>query len=229
MFCDLTRLVLRARGNGKINLTNGKQMQNNLTSTVLAALIGGFMTYAGPIEAQQTETETETETEAPTRADGLATGSEEVGATYVRSTHGDWELRCIKASEGQKDPCQLYQLLKDQNDNAVAEINMFNLPEGDQLAAGATIVTPLETLLTAQVRIGVDEASPKVYPFTFCTAIGCFARVGFSADDVASFKRGNIAKITVVPAQAPDQTVDLTVSLTGFTAAFDAVIAATAQ
>lgn len=205
-----------------INLTNGKLMPNHLTKTVFAALVGGFLTYTGPVTAQQADAE-------EPRADGLVAGSEAVGTTYVRSTHGDWELRCIKAPEGQQDPCQLYQLLQDQNNNAVAEINMFNLPEGDQLAAGATIVTPLETLLTAQVRIGVDAANPKVYPFTFCTEIGCFARVGFSEEDVASFKRGNIAKITVVPAQAPDQTVDLTVSLNGFTAAFDAVTAATAQ
>ncbi len=197
-------------------------------STVVAALLtSAVVTTGSALLAQQTEAE-ETTAQQP-RADALVVGTEEVGATYVRSNHDDWQLRCIRAPEGQKDPCQLYQLLKDQNGQAVAEINLFNLPEGDQLAAGATIVTPLETLLTAQVRIGVDAASPKVYPFTFCTEIGCFARVGFSAEDVAAFKRGNIAKITVVPAQAPDKTVDLTVSLKGFTAAFDAVAAATAE
>ncbi|SDW42464.1 invasion associated locus B family protein [Litoreibacter albidus] len=164
------------------------------------------------------------------RTDGLSTGSDvvEVGSTYKVSDHGDWELRCIKAPEGTKDPCQLYQLLEDQQGNSVAEINMFNLPSDDKLAAGATIVTPLETLLTQNVLLSVDGGKAKVYPFTFCTAIGCFSRVGFTAGDVASFKAGNEAKIVVVPAQAPDQKVELTMSLSGFTAGFAAVAAATA-
>lgn len=174
------------------------------------------------------EAEAASEEEAP-RADGLSTGQEVItpGDTYVLSEHGDWDLRCIRAGEGQKDPCQLYQLLEDQSGNSVAEINLFNLPNDDKLAAGATIVTPLETLLTQQVLLSVDGGKAKVYPFTFCTQIGCFSRVGFTEGDIASFRRGNEAKIVVVPAQAPDQKVELTVSLAGFTAGFAAVTEAT--
>lgn len=184
-----------------------------------------------PAFAQSTETEApadDTAQDAP-RADGLSLGAEEqqIGETYVLSEHGDWDLRCIRAPEGQQDPCQLYQLLEDQNGNSVAEINLFNLPGDDKLAAGATIVTPLETLLTQQVRVSVDGSKAKVYPFTFCTQIGCFSRVGFTDGDISSFKRGNEAKISVVPAQAPDQRVELTMSLSGFTAGFDAVTEAT--
>jgi invasion protein IalB len=202
----------------------------HLTKILSLAVVLGL---AAPAFAQSTDADTETETteqaESAPRADGLAVGQQEqaLGETYVRSEHGDWDLRCIRAPEGQQDPCQLYQLLEDQNGNSVAEINLFNLPEGDELAAGATIVTPLETLLTQQVRLSVDGSQPKIYPFTFCTQIGCFARVGFTDGDVATFKRGNEAMIVVVPAQAPDQRVELTVSLTGFTAGFDAVVEAT--
>ena len=199
-------------------------MTHILKLTLISALVATFGTFA---TAQSTTEETTTEE----RADGLSTGQpavdEEVGKTYVESVHGDWELRCIKAPEGQKDPCQLYQLLKDQNDNSVAEINLFNLPADDKLAAGATIVTPLETLLTRNVVLSVDGGPKKSYPFTFCTAIGCFARVGFVDEDVTAFKRGNVAKIVVIPAQAPKNTVELSVSLKGFTAAFDAVTEAT--
>jgi len=78
------------------------------------------------------------------RADGLSTGTEllQVGDTYVLSEHGDWDLRCIRAPEGQQDPCQLFQLLEDNGGNPVAQVNLFNLPGDDELAAGATIVTP---------------------------------------------------------------------------------------
>ncbi len=200
-------------------------------------LVVSLVSVASPSFAQttttdgDTTTEAEAETDAPEqRADGLETGAPagpQVGETYRVSEHGDWELRCIKAPEGQKDPCQLYQLLRDQNGNSVAEINLFNLPADDKLAGGATVVTPLETLLTRNVTLSVDGGQAKVYPFTFCTEVGCFARVGFTAGDIASFKRGKSAKIQIVPAQAPDQTVDLTMSLSGFTAGFEAVTEAT--
>ena len=146
----------------------------------------------------------------------------EVGRTYVREEHGDWEMRCVRAQNGQ-DPCQLYQLLQDQDGNAVAEISIFDVPDGSQVAAGATIITPLETLLTEQLVMAVDGAEPKRYPFSWCSAVGCFARVGFTAAEVQAFRRGNVARLTIVPVVAPDQTVDLDVSLSGFTAGLSAV------
>ncbi|MBU9699426.1 invasion associated locus B family protein [Rhodobacteraceae bacterium HSP-20] len=167
--------------------------------------------------------------EAP--AEGTAAGSDlsmgqapadGVGSTYVKASFESWEQRCVKSGTD-ADPCQLYQLLKDASGNSVAEIGMFSLPEGGQAAAGATIIAPLETLLTGGVRIGIDEAEPKIYPFTFCSQVGCVARVGFTAEEVAAFKAGNKATLTIVPAVAPDKTVALEISLKGFTAGYDAV------
>lgn len=165
-------------------------------------------------------------------ADGLSTGTPvdqgpQVGQTYVAETFQDWELRCVRA-DGGKDPCQLYQLLKDSDDNSVAEFSMFNLPAGGQAAAGATIITPLETLLTAELRLAVDGSQAKRYPYSFCSGVGCFSRVGFTEEEVNQFKRGASATVTIVPAAAPDSTVDLALSLSGFTAGWNAVIAANA-
>lgn len=147
----------------------------------------------------------------------------QVGQPYVRETFGDWALRCLKAEEGQLDPCQLYQLLQDADGNNVAEISTFPLPEDQEAAAGATIVVPLETLLTQQLRLTVDNGEPKVYPFTFCNTAGCVARIGFTDAEVAQMKRGSKAVLRMVPAAAPDQEVILDVSLSGFTAGFDSV------
>ncbi|MBJ3762993.1 invasion associated locus B family protein [Maribius pontilimi] len=151
-----------------------------------------------------------------------------VGRSFVAANFGDWEQRCVRTADG-ADPCQLYQLLKDSNGNAVAEMSIFALPPGQQAAAGSTIITPLETLLTRQVTIGVDGGQAKRYPFDFCAEAGCFARVGFTAAEVSAFKRGNEAQLTIVPAAAPDQTINLTISLSGFTAGYDAVSAANAD
>ena len=115
------------------------------------------------------------------------------GQPYERETFGDWSLRCVRAAEG-PDPCQLYQLLLDAEGNAVAEISMFPLPEGGEAVAGATIVAPLETLLTEELTLSVDGAAARVYPFTFCTAAGCVARVGFTAEEVQQFRNGVAAE-----------------------------------
>ena len=150
-----------------------------------------------------------------------------VGQTYLAATFDKWEQRCAKTADG-SDPCQLYQLLTDKDGNAVAEISLFDLPAGGQAAAGATVMAPLETLLTANLRIGVDAGQPRVYPFAFCTKGGCVARLGFTADELASFKQGIKAVMTIVPAAAPDQDVALDMTLKGFTAGFEAVTAANA-
>lgn len=151
-------------------------------------------------------------------------GEPEVGEPYIRDEFGDWALRCLRAAEG-PDPCQLYQLLMDEDDNAVAEISMFPLPDGGQAAAGATIVVPLETLLTEQLTISVDGQAPRRYPFTFCNRAGCVSRVGFTADEVNQFKQGARANLRIVPAAAPDQEVVLDISLIGFTAGYDGTAA----
>ena len=142
---------------------------------------------------------------------------------YIRETHGDWQVRCLRAPEGQEDPCQMYQRLADQQGNPTADVNIFTLPEGGEIAAGATILTPLQTLLTAQVRMAVDGGQPKSYPFSFCDANGCYSRMGFTQADVDALKRGASATVIVVPALAPDQEAQMRMSLSGFTAALDAL------
>lgn len=186
--------------------------------TLTAALLAAGLAF--PLAAQEA-----TDSDTPSAADqaGLSLGQPEVGSTYSRETHGDWDMRCIVSPEGQPDPCQLYQLLSDAQGNAVAEFNLFDVPDEGELAAGATIVTPLDTLLTGQLRMAVDSSPARVYPFSFCQPVGCFVRLGLTADDVQSFRAGNEATVTIVPLPAPDQTVRLTLSLSGFTAGFEAL------
>ena len=155
-------------------------------------------------------------------------GEPQVGQTYVADNFGDWEMRCIKSAEG-KDPCQLYQLLSDAEGNSVAEFSIFNLPAGQEAAAGATVVTPLETLLTAELRLKVDEGQARRYPYSFCSQIGCFARLGFTQGEGDAFKAGKAGVVTIVPAAAPNDVVVLTVSLSGFTAGWNAISEANAQ
>ena len=162
-------------------------------------------------------------------SDGLSTGEvvsndPQPGQTFVAATHGDWQVRCVKAPEGQNDQCQLHQLLNDQGGNSVAEMNIFIVPDNSGPAeAGATLVTPLETLLTEQVTIAIDADPAKRYPFMFCNRVGCVSRIGLTGDDLAAMRRGVEGRLRIVPAAAPDQEVILRISLSGFTAGYNAL------
>ena len=175
--------------------------------------------------AEEPASEAAEETGQQTESD-LAIGTEvtgpRVGETYVVQEIKDWTVRCVK-TEGTVDPCRLNQLLRDAQGTPVAEINFFTVPDGGQVVAGASVVTPLETLLTEQIRLSVDSGTPRVYPFRFCSQIGCVSRMGFTAEDLDQFKRGAQARIVIVPVAAPDAEVVLAISLTGFTAGFDAL------
>lgn len=155
-------------------------------------------------------------------ADADAGDPNAIGATYVAGKEGDWEQRCVRTEDG-ADPCQMYQLLLDADGNPVAEISIFGLPKGQQAVAGATIIVPLETLLTEDLVMKVDAGKERRYPFSWCSGIGCVARVGFTAAEVDAMRKGNKAEITIVPFVSPDQKVKVNVSLTGFTASLDAV------
>lgn len=182
--------------------------------------------------AQTTETPPATEQEptpdtgaAPKIEDQLslgenADGEPEIGKPYTKEVVGAWEMRCIKGEDG-SEPCQMYQLLDDGQGAPVAEFSLFRLPDGGKAVAGATIVVPLETALPQQLTIAVDGGKARRYPYAFCNPVGCYVRLGLTAEDVAAFKRGKEAVITIVPALAPDQQVKLTLSLDGFTAGFD--------
>lgn len=212
----------------------------NLTlfSALAVSLATATAALAQEATAPATEAPAAPATEAPADAAPAAPGADELplgkpaadgpGSTYVEATFGDWQQRCVRTEDG-SDPCQLYQLLKDGSGNPVAEFSVFGLPPGQQAAAGATAIVPLETLLTQELTLQVDSAAAKRYPYSWCSPIGCIARIGFTAEDVAAMKGGAKATMTLVPVVAPDQKVVLDISLKGFTAGYDAVNAANAK
>jgi invasion protein IalB len=200
------------------------------------ATAGWSQSSTAPVKKSE-ETQAEATEEATTEESGTGRAAEvegqlslgedaaaesELGKPYTRETIGAWELRCIRTEEEQ-DPCQMYQLMDDGQGAPVAEVSLFRLPGDGKAEAGATVIVPLETALPRQLTLAVDGGKARRYPYAFCNQVGCYVRLGLTAEDVAAFKRGKEAVITIVPALAPDQTVDLTLSLDGFTASYDKV------
>lgn len=202
-------------------------MRTSLFALSLALLIpASAWAQSADTEAAETEAPTEqVEGDGSTIEDQLSLGEPantepQVGQTYIQEKNGDWEMRCIRAEDGD-DPCQMYQLMTDSEGTPVAEISIFRLPEGGRAVAGATIIVPLETSLPEQLTMQVDAGQARRYPFAFCNTVGCYSRVGLVQEEVTAFRRGNAASVTIVPALAPDQKVELTMSLSGFTASYD--------
>lgn len=203
-----------------------------------------FLSLGTAISAQEdttTEADTATESSAESEPDttsdtqeaddsgaaedgaaNLDMGEEVQNPTYIKEQYGDWQMKCFR-SDAEEDPCHMYQLLHEEAGNPIAEFTLFRLPGEAQAVAGATVVVPLGTLIPEELKISVDGGRAKSYSYSFCTMVGCFARIGLTQDDINALKAGSAANLQIVPAQAPNQKVDIKVSLDGFTAAFDNV------
>ncbi|MEM0935279.1 MAG: invasion associated locus B family protein [Pseudomonadota bacterium] len=186
------------------------------TLTRAAATTVLALACAAPSAAQQTDTTTGVELDMGTPTDSAEDG---LGETYILEVTGDWAVSCVRTTL-EHDPCGLIQQLNDQSDNPVARIRLVNLPGDGQAAAGANIVTPLETLLSRQITLSVDGGVERRYGFTYCTQASCVANVGFTEAEVDQFRRGSAAQLTIFSLQAPDQPVTLSASLSGFTAGY---------
>ncbi|MCV2869947.1 invasion associated locus B family protein [Defluviimonas sp. WL0002] len=189
---------------------------------------------AAPLWAQ-TDTTTEGATTESSAAEGTATEatsgvsvSERPAVTedgadgYLASEHGAWQIRCLHAADG-SDPCQMYQLVKDEKGNSVADMLVLLPQAGEEAAAFIQISAPLASLLPAGVAVSIDGAATKRLPYLWCTQRGCVTRAQLTAEELESFKKGKTLSAVMVPAVAADKQVTASFSLSGFTAAFDAL------
>lgn len=177
------------------------------------------LSLGGAAFAQDTEQQPAAEPATP----GLSMGEQAQVEPYIRESSGDWQMECLRTGTDD-EPCQLLQEMNGQDGAPVATIRLFKLEAGGEAEAGAVIAVPLETLLTTQLTLAVDGGQAKRYPFSVCDRLGCYARIGLRAEEIAEFKRGSKATISIVPFVAPNQQVVVDMSLKGFTAAYDKVM-----
>ncbi|MEM6618808.1 MAG: invasion associated locus B family protein [Pseudomonadota bacterium] len=210
-------------------------MKHLIVTLALALAAGGA--WAQTTEDNATETEQSTETSPATDTTIEETGNDEQfpvaedqetdgpqeGQGYLKAEHGNWEVRCIRAPEGQAETCRLYYLLVDNEGASVAEFNLSALPNGGRAAAGVDVATPLGSLLTKDVTMQIDSGKANRYRYTWCDQLACYARFGLTQAESDGMKRGANAKVTVWSVAAPEEAIELQLSLTGFTAAWNDV------
>lgn len=168
-------------------------------------------------------------TEAPAAdAAPAATSAEGPGTIYTANTSGDWEVHCLRTEDG-KDPCEMFQLLKDADGNKVASMSVMAISGEAETVAGATIATPLDTLLAPGLRLQIDATDPANIPFNHCDKANCYVNFAIAPAELERLKKGSQIKMAVVPLFAPDKPVEVTISLKGFTAAYEQVAKSVAQ
>ncbi len=135
------------------------------------------------------------------RADGEAVGDRPISP----KTHGDWELRCIRAAEGDADPCHAPASAATPSGNPVAEIKLFvparrsaggRRRDDHRDAAGNPADPPADP-------VGRWRSGPRNIRSPSAPDQGCFARIGLTEDDLDAFKRGAMPPRSIVPLAAP--------------------------
>ncbi|MBL3571701.1 invasion associated locus B family protein [Rhodovulum sp. BSW8] len=187
---------------------------------MLTALAAPALAQDAPVQPESSGTPAQVDS---TPAEQLPMGQAEAPKApqaFVKETYKDWRVVCVRADE--RESCNMQQLLRDADNNAVAQVSVAPMPPAAApRVAAVEVATPLETLLSEDLLVQIDTSQAKRYRFSFCTPQACVARFALSAEDLAAFKGGKEAKVVIVPLVAPDQKANITMSLAGFTAAFD--------
>ncbi len=161
----------------------------------------------------------------------------EAGETFVAEIYRDWQVRCIRAdSDEAPDRCEMFQLLEEENGNPVAEFRIsVALVTEDDAVANATVLTPLDTLLSPGLQMQIDDAEPVVLPYAFCRPIGCFVQISLTEQNVDLFQNGADATVVLFAltrdelGQIGGLPVPTQASLRGFTAAYEDLVARRAE
>lgn len=185
-----------------------------LSQTLLATLSLVFI--VGAANAQETAPASDAEPVSTDQVFPVAKDPD--GTPFVKATHGSWDIRCVKS--GEAETCTMYMLLKDSGENPTAELTIVPLPQGQQAKAGATLVTPLATLLPRGIAYSIDSDKARRYEFSWCDRGGCVSRFGFTEAEIGYMEKGKLGKLTIVAVANPSNPLTLEVPLDGFQAAW---------
>jgi invasion protein IalB len=137
---------------------------------------------------------------------GLAQGA-------VRSTHGDWELRCDTPPGAQSEQCVVMQFVTAEDRDNVG-LTVIALKTADRQAQILRVLAPLGVLLPRGLGLRIDNEDMGSAGFVRCLPNGCVAEVIMDAALIAKLSSGETA--TFVIFQTPEEGIGIPISLNGF-------------
>ena len=144
---------------------------------------------------------------------GLAQGA-------VRSTHGDWELRCDTPPGAQSEQCVVMQFVTAEDRENVG-LTVIALKTADRQAQILRILAPLGVLLPRGLGLRIDDEDMGSAGFVRCLPNGCVAEVIMDAALIAKLSGGTTA--TFVIFQTPEEGIGIPISLKGFGEGYEAL------
>ncbi|KQK27870.1 hypothetical protein ARD30_07160 [Bosea thiooxidans] len=131
----------------------------------------------------------------------------------VRSTHGDWQMRCEVPPGAKTEQCALVQNVAAE-DRPNLTLLVIVLKTADQKSRLLRVVAPLGVLLPSGLGLKIDDKDIGRAGFVRCLTTGCVAEVVMDDNLMGQLKGGKNA--TFIVFQTPEEGVGVPVSLNGF-------------
>lgn len=140
------------------------------------------------------------------------------GEPPVRSTHGDWQIRCDTPAGAQNEQCVLMQFVTAEDRDNVG-LTVIILKTADGQARIMRVLAPLGVLLPSGLGLKVDETDMGRAGFVRCLPNGCVAEVILEDQLLTTLRSGSTA--TFVIFQTPEEGIGIPISLNGFGEGYD--------
>lgn len=138
----------------------------------------------------------------------------------VKSTHGDWQMRCETPPGAKNEQCALVQNVMAE-DRPNLTLLVIALKTADGKSRLLRMVAPLGILIPAGVGLRIDQADIGRAGYVRCLTTGCIAEAVLDDTLLGQLRGGQTA--TFIVFQTPEEGVGIPVSLNGFGPGFDAL------
>ncbi len=132
-----------------------------------------------------------------------------------------WNVRCNDVPKADSEEttkyCQIVQRLNEQETGKRFAEFLIGYPEDAEGEARGIVILPLGVLLSAGVKMQIDEGRVYQFDYRYCTDIGCVSVVKLSDGIIDEMKKGAKASISFLSAKG--QQVNLPITLEGFSKA----------
>ncbi len=142
------------------------------------------------------------------------------GEPPVRSTHGDWQVRCDTPPGAKSEQCVLMQFVTAEDRENVG-LTVIVLKTADKKSRIMRVLAPLGVLLPSGLGLKIDDADLGRAGFVRCLPNGCVAEVILEDKLLNQLETGKTA--TFIIFQTPEEGIGIPISLNGFGEGFKAL------
>jgi invasion protein IalB len=135
------------------------------------------------------------------------------GEPPIRSTHGDWQVRCDTPAGAQSEQCVLMQFVTAEDRENVG-LTVIVLKTADGQAQIMRVLAPLGVLLPSGLGLKIDATDMGRAGFVRCLPNGCVAEVILEEQLLQQLNTGQTA--TFIIFQTPEEGIGIPISLNGF-------------